>query len=63
MPPMHRKRKRRRRLNRPSISARLLLDERMKDEVGVLSGDLFADLFPEYKGTSRCVRLPRRVQS
>ena len=44
--PMHRKRRRRRRLNKPPISAHLLLDERMKEDVGVLSEDLFADLFP-----------------
>jgi peroxin-6 len=41
-----RKRRRRRRLDRPPISARLLLDDRMKGEVGVLSEDLFNDLFP-----------------
>jgi peroxin-6 len=41
-----RKRRRRRRQDRPAISARLLLDERMKGDVGVLSEDLFADLFP-----------------
>jgi peroxin-6 len=44
-----RKRRRRRRADGPAISARLLLDERMKGEVGVLSDDLFADLFPECK--------------
>ncbi|KAF2467501.1 AAA-domain-containing protein [Lindgomyces ingoldianus] len=43
------RRRRRRRLDRPAISARLLLDDRVKGEVGVLSEDLFADLFPEYK--------------
>ncbi|KAF1986093.1 AAA-domain-containing protein [Aulographum hederae CBS 113979] len=42
----HRKRRRRRRSDRPAISAHLLLDERMKDDVGILSEDLFADLFP-----------------
>ncbi|KAF2636342.1 peroxin 6 [Massarina eburnea CBS 473.64] len=41
-----RKRRRRRRLDRPAISARLLLDDRMKGEEGVLSEDLFSDLFP-----------------
>ncbi|KAF1975723.1 peroxisomal biogenesis factor 6 [Bimuria novae-zelandiae CBS 107.79] len=41
-----RKRRRRRRLDRPAISARLLLDDRMKGEVGILSEDLFNDLFP-----------------
>lgn len=29
------------------ISAYLLLDERLKDDVGILSEDLFADLFPD----------------
>lgn len=48
--PMHRKRRRRRRLNRPPISAHLVLDERMKQDVGILSEDLFKDLFPEAKG-------------
>lgn len=49
-----RKRRRRRRLDRPAISARLLLDDRSKGEVGVLSEDLFDDLFPGSKssGTS-----------
>jgi hypothetical protein len=41
-----RKRRRRRRLDRPPISARLLLDDSIKGEVGVLSEDLFNDLFP-----------------
>ncbi|PVI08218.1 peroxisomal biogenesis factor 6 [Periconia macrospinosa] len=41
-----RKRRRRRRLDRPAISARLLLDDRLKGEEGILSEDLFADLFP-----------------
>jgi peroxin-6 len=48
-----RKRRRRRRLDRPAISARLLLDERMQGEVGVLSEDLFDDLFPGLKGAGR----------
>lgn len=47
-----RKRRRRRRLDRPPISARLLLDDRMKGEVGILSEDLFNDLFPAAKGKS-----------
>ncbi|KAJ4287336.1 peroxisomal assembly protein [Kalmusia sp. IMI 367209] len=45
-----RKRRRRRRLDRPAISARLLLDDRMKGEVGILSEDLFSDLFPWVQG-------------
>lgn len=40
-----RKRRRRRRLDRPAISARLLVDERLRGEVGVLSEDLYEDLF------------------
>ncbi|KAL1644583.1 peroxisomal assembly protein [Didymella pomorum] len=46
-----RKRRRRRRLDRPAISARLLLDERLKGEVGVLSEDLFEDLFGKGAGS------------
>jgi peroxin-6 len=46
---MHRKRRRRRRFNRPPLSAHLLLDERMKEDVGILSDDLFTDLFPGSK--------------
>jgi peroxin-6 len=49
-----RKRRRRRRLDRPAISARLLLDERLKGEVGVLSEDLFVDLFGRGAGTYGC---------
>jgi peroxin-6 len=49
--PHPRKRRRRRRLDRPAISARLLLDDRMKGEVGVLSEDLFTDLFPGLKAS------------
>ncbi|KAF1996259.1 AAA-domain-containing protein [Amniculicola lignicola CBS 123094] len=52
LPNPRKRRRRRRRLDRPAISARLLLDDRMKGEVGVLSEDLFADLFPGQKDTS-----------
>lgn len=41
-----RKRKRRRGPDRPPIAAQLVLDARLKGDVGVLSADLFADLFP-----------------
>ncbi|KAJ4382994.1 peroxisomal assembly protein [Didymella sp. IMI 355093] len=51
-----RKRRRRRRLDRPAISARLLLDERLKGEVGVLSEDLFEDLFGKGAGASTSTR-------
>ncbi|KAF2435823.1 AAA-domain-containing protein [Tothia fuscella] len=44
-----RKRRRRRKNDRPPISAHLLLDERMKDDVGILSADLVQDLFPGYR--------------
>ena len=44
--PHHRKRKRRRRQDKSSVSARLVLDDHVKDDVGILSEDLFADLFP-----------------
>jgi len=43
--PSHRKRKRRRQ-DKPSISARLVLDDHVKGDVGIFSEDLFADLFP-----------------
>jgi peroxin-6 len=49
--PHPRKRRRRRRVDRPATSARLLLDDRMKGEVGVLSEDLFTDLFPGFKAS------------
>lgn len=42
----HRKRRRRRRQDKPSIAARLILDDHVKGDVGILSDDLFADLFP-----------------
>ncbi|KAJ9157524.1 Peroxisomal biogenesis factor 6 [Pleurostoma richardsiae] len=42
----HRKRKRRRRQDKPAIAARLVLDDHVKGDVGILSEDLFADLFP-----------------
>lgn len=42
----HRKRKRRRRNDKPAIAARLVLDDHVKGDVGILSEDLFADLFP-----------------
>lgn len=42
----YRKRKRRRRQDKPAISARLVLDDHVKGDVGILSEDLFSDLFP-----------------
>jgi peroxin-6 len=49
-----RKRRRRRRLDKPAISARLLLDDRIKGEVGILSEDLFDDLFPGLRSKGTC---------
>jgi peroxin-6 len=43
--PHHRKRKRRRQ-DKSSITARLVLDDHVKGDVGILSEDLYADLFP-----------------
>ena len=40
------RRRRRRRQDRPAISAHLLPDTGLKGDLGVLSEDLFADLFP-----------------
>lgn len=37
---------RRRRQDKPALTARLVLDDHVKSEVGILSADLFADLFP-----------------
>ncbi|KAJ4419865.1 peroxisomal assembly protein [Gnomoniopsis sp. IMI 355080] len=45
----HRKRKRRRRQDKPAIAARLVLDDHVKGDVGILSQDLFADLFPHLR--------------
>ncbi|KAH8675822.1 hypothetical protein BX600DRAFT_409729 [Xylariales sp. PMI_506] len=41
-----RKRRRRRRQDKPSVTARLVLDNHVKGDVGIISDDLFADLFP-----------------
>ncbi|KAI1176915.1 peroxisomal biogenesis factor 6 [Nemania sp. FL0916] len=40
------RRRRRRRQDKPPVSARLVLDDHVKGDVGILSDDLFADLFP-----------------
>ncbi|KAF3769043.1 nucleotide binding protein [Cryphonectria parasitica EP155] len=45
----HRKRKRRRRQDKPPVVARLVLDDHVKGDVGILSQDLFADLFPHLR--------------
>lgn len=44
--PHHRKRRRRRRSDKPAISARLVLDEHIKEEIGILSEDLYTEFFP-----------------
>ncbi|KAH0558724.1 hypothetical protein GP486_004628 [Trichoglossum hirsutum] len=43
------KRRRRRRPDRPAISAGLLLDEQLKGDIGFLSEDLWAELFPKQR--------------
>ncbi|KAI1107538.1 peroxisomal biogenesis factor 6 [Jackrogersella minutella] len=48
----HRKRRRRRRQDKPAISARLVLDNHVKGDIGILSDDLFADLFPHLQDES-----------
>lgn len=40
------KRKRRRRQDKPAVSARLVLDDHVKGDVGIFSEDLFSELFP-----------------
>ncbi|KAI1849220.1 hypothetical protein JX266_005181 [Neoarthrinium moseri] len=45
-PLAQRKRRRRRRQDKSAIPARLVLDDHVKGDVGILSDDLFADLFP-----------------
>ncbi|KAI5866608.1 peroxisomal biogenesis factor 6 [Durotheca rogersii] len=51
-PLAHRKRRRRRRQDKPAITARLVLDDHVKGDVGILSDDLFADLFPHLQDES-----------
>ncbi len=43
---LHTRKRKRRRQDKPAISARLVLDDHVKGDVGILSEDLFADLFP-----------------
>lgn len=45
------KRKRRRRQDKPAVFARLVLDEHVKGDVGIVSEDLFHNLFPAIAGT------------
>ena len=46
------KRKRRRRQDKPAVFGRLVLDEHVKGDVGIVSEDLFHDLFPAQIGRS-----------
>ncbi|PNY28356.1 Peroxisomal biogenesis factor 6 [Tolypocladium capitatum] len=48
----HKKQGRRRRQDKPAISARLVLDDHIRGDVGILSEDLFADLFPHHRDSS-----------
>ncbi|KAH7263175.1 P-loop containing nucleoside triphosphate hydrolase protein [Fusarium tricinctum] len=41
-----RRRNRRRRQDKPAISAKLVLDDHIKSDVGIVSEDIFRDLFP-----------------
>jgi peroxin-6 len=43
---IRRKRPRRRRQDKPALAARLVLDDHVKSDVGIVSEDLFADLCP-----------------
>ncbi|GAB1310330.1 peroxisomal assembly protein [Madurella fahalii] len=43
---VRRRRVRRRRQDKPAIAARLVLDDHVKSDVGIISEDLFAELFP-----------------
>lgn len=40
---------RRRRQDKPAIAARLVLDDHLRGDVGILSNDLFSDLFPQLR--------------
>lgn len=46
-----RRRPRRRRQDKPALTARLVLDEHVKTDVGIVSEDLFADLFPHLQSS------------
>lgn len=40
---------RRRRADKPAITSRLILDDHIKSDIGILSDDLFTDLFPHLR--------------
>ncbi|CAG8977203.1 hypothetical protein HYALB_00006740 [Hymenoscyphus albidus] len=46
LPMSHLRKRKRRRQDKTSITARLVLDDHIKGDVGILSEDLYADLFP-----------------
>ncbi|KAK3394195.1 P-loop containing nucleoside triphosphate hydrolase protein [Podospora didyma] len=46
---IRKRRPRRRRQDKPALSARLVLDDHVKSDVGIISEDLFADLFPHLR--------------
>ena len=46
IPNSHSRKRKRRRQDKSAIPARLVLDDHVKGDVGILSEDLFADLFP-----------------
>ncbi|KAG8425791.1 peroxisomal assembly protein [Metarhizium acridum] len=50
--PSRRSTMRRRRQDKPAISARLVLDDHLKSDVGIISEDLFSDLFPHLRDGS-----------
>lgn len=51
------RRRRRRREDKPAITARLVLDDHVRGDVGILSDDLFADLFPHLKSDGKLSHL------
>ncbi|KAH6853658.1 hypothetical protein B0I37DRAFT_400791 [Chaetomium sp. MPI-CAGE-AT-0009] len=48
---VRRRRVRRRRHDKPALSARLVLDDHVKTDVGIVSEDLFAELFPHLQNS------------
>lgn len=46
LPRLENRKRKRRRQDKPAISARLVLDDHVKGDAGIFSEDLFADLFP-----------------
>lgn len=46
VPILPQRKRKRRRQDKSAISARLVLDDHVKGDIGILSEDLFADLFP-----------------